>query len=126
MILDRKKFTFRLEGLPALCIVLHILGIGSGRNAFRDNFTSIQQIFDLVIPAERNVLRIRWKKEILDQPFFCDVITTTEGGRILEDKAFPYAKYRDIFIRLGRVAGIEAALELYQLRRASGHNINST
>jgi hypothetical protein len=37
----RKKFTFRLEGLPALCIVLHILGIGKVRNAFRDDFTSI-------------------------------------------------------------------------------------
>ncbi|KAF1980431.1 hypothetical protein BU23DRAFT_444060, partial [Bimuria novae-zelandiae CBS 107.79] len=34
-------------------------------------------------------------------------------------------KYRDIFIRLGRVAGFEADLELYQLRRASGSNINN-
>ncbi|OAL56175.1 hypothetical protein IQ07DRAFT_639770 [Pyrenochaeta sp. DS3sAY3a] len=120
-----KKFTFRLEGLPALCIVSHILGIACGRSAFQDNFTSVKQIFDLAIPAQRNVLRIKWKREVLDQPFFCNVLKTSEGGRVLKDKAFPYSKYRDIFVRLGRVAGFEASLELYQLRRASGSNINS-
>ncbi|KAF2193897.1 hypothetical protein K469DRAFT_548723, partial [Zopfia rhizophila CBS 207.26] len=65
------------------------------------------------------------KKKVLDQPFFCDVIHTSEGGCILKDKAFPYAKYRDIFVRLGRVAGFEESLELYQLQRASRRNINS-
>jgi hypothetical protein len=45
--------------------------------------------------------------------------------RILKEKAFPYAKYRDTFVRLGRIAGFEESLELYQLRRASGRNINS-
>ncbi|KAF2008362.1 hypothetical protein BU24DRAFT_469047 [Aaosphaeria arxii CBS 175.79] len=119
-----KKFTFRLEGLPAFCVVSHILGIGDGRNAFKDGFTSIQQIFDLVIPEERNALRIRWKHDMLKKPFFCDVEHTAEGAHILEDKSFPYAKYRDLFVRLGRVAGFEQSLELYQLRRASGKNIN--
>ncbi|KAH7111146.1 hypothetical protein B0J11DRAFT_543970 [Dendryphion nanum] len=116
-----KKFTFRLEGLPAFCIVSYMLGIGGGRNAFRDNFTSFQQIFDLVIPEERNLLRIKWKKELLDKPFFCDVI----GGVIYGNKAFSYAKYRDTFVRWGRVAGIERRLELYQVRRGSGRNISS-
>ncbi|KAF2731443.1 hypothetical protein EJ04DRAFT_554701 [Polyplosphaeria fusca] len=120
-----KKFTFRLEGLPALCIVLHFLGIGEGRSAFRNDFKIVQQIFDLVIPAERNMLRIRWKQELLDKPFFCDFDHTPDGGRMREVRAFPYAKYRDVFIRLGLVLGIEERLELYQLRRASGHNINS-
>ncbi|KAF1343495.1 hypothetical protein EJ07DRAFT_186564 [Lizonia empirigonia] len=40
-------------------------------------------------------------------------------------KRFHMRKYRDIFVRLGRVAGFEKSLELYQLRRASGRNINS-
>ncbi|KAK7177720.1 hypothetical protein PSPO01_16227 [Paraphaeosphaeria sporulosa] len=35
-----------------------------------------------------------------------------------------YWKYREIFVRLGRVAGFEANVELYQLRRASGDKIN--
>lgn len=102
-----------------------MLAIGISQDAFKNHFTSVQQIFDLVIPAERNLLWIKWKKAVLEKPFFCDVQSTTEGGRILSGRAFPYWKYRDMFVRLGRVAGFEAALELYQLRRASGHNLNS-
>jgi hypothetical protein len=78
-----------------------------------------------VIPAERNVLRIKWKEEVLNKPFFCNVTNVIGGGSIQRDKAFLYAKYRDIFVRLGRIAGFEAPLELYSLRRASGNNINS-
>ena len=121
----RKKFTFRLEGTPAFCIVSYILSIGVGQEALRDGFTSVQEIFDLNIPVGRDVLRVKWKKELLHQPFLCDVRNTSEGVRILKEKAFPYAKYRDIFVRLGHVAGFEKSLELYQLRRASGRNINS-
>jgi hypothetical protein len=91
----------------------------------QDGFTSVQEIFDLKIPVDRDVLRIKWKKELLNQPFLCDIKNTSEGVRIQKGKAFPYAKYRDIFVRLGRVAGFEQPLELYQLRRASGRNINS-
>jgi hypothetical protein len=120
-----KKFTFRLEGTPAFCIVSYILSIGVSQKALRDNFTSVQDIFDLCIPADCDLLRIKWKKGLLNQPFLCDVGNTGEGVRILKEKAFPYAKYRDIFVRLGRVAGFEKSLELYQLRRASGKNINS-
>ncbi|KAF1838361.1 hypothetical protein BDW02DRAFT_636434 [Decorospora gaudefroyi] len=120
-----KKFTFRLEGTPAFCIVSYILSIGIGQEALRDEFSSVRDIFDLNIPADRDVLRIRWKKELLNQPFLCDVRNTIEGVRILKEKAFPYAKYRDTFVRLGRIAGFEESLELYQLRRASGRNINS-
>ncbi|KAF1364070.1 hypothetical protein EJ07DRAFT_162583 [Lizonia empirigonia] len=120
-----KKFTFRLEGTPAFCIVSYILSIGVGQGALRDEFSSVRDIFDLNIPADRDVLRIKWKKELLNQPFLCDVRNTSEGVRVLKEKAFPYAKYRDIFVRLGRVAGFEESLELYQLRRASGRNINS-
>jgi hypothetical protein len=124
-IVCRKKFTFRLEGTAAFCIVSYILSIGVSQDALRDKFTSIQDIFDLNIPAGRDVLRIKWKKELLNQPFLCNVRNTSGGVCILKEEAFPYAKYRDIFVRLGRVAGFEHSLELYQLRRASGRNINS-
>jgi hypothetical protein len=104
--------------------VSHLLAIGFRQDAFHDGFSTIQQIFDLKIPAEREVLRIRWKKDVLDRPFFCNVQSTIEGSCALLPLAFPYWKYRDIFVRLGRVAGFEANVELYQLRRASGDNIN--
>lgn len=122
----RKKFTFRLESLPAFCIVSYILSIGIAQDALRDDFQSIQDIFDLQLPAQRNVLRIKWKESKLAHPFFCDIEPTSGGARIKQGKAFPYAKYRSMFVRLGRVAGFENSLELYQLRRASGNNINST
>ena len=114
-----------MEGTPAFCIVSYILSIGVGQGALRDEFPNVRNIFDLTIPADRDVLRVKWKKELLNQPFLCDVRNTSEGVRILKEKAFPYAKYRDTFVRLGRIAGFEESLELYQLRRASGRNINS-
>lgn len=86
----------------------------------------MEDIFALKLPANRDVLRIKWKETKLAHPFFCDVKATTHGIDILHGQAFPYAKYRDTFVRLGRVAGFEKSLELYQLRRASGSNINST
>lgn len=125
MIDDRKKFTFRLESLPAFCIVSYILSIGIAQDALRDDFQSVQDIFNLQLPAQRNLLRIKWKENKLAHPFFCDIKSTTDGTHIKQGKAFPYAKYRDTFVRLGRVAGFENSLELYQLRRASGSNINS-
>ncbi|KAF1935000.1 hypothetical protein EJ02DRAFT_487434, partial [Clathrospora elynae] len=70
-------------------------------------------------------LRIKWKKELLNQLFLCNVRNTSGGACILKEKAFPYAKYCNIFVRLGRVAGFEKSLELYQLCWASGRNINS-
>ena len=100
------------------------MSISVSQGALRDDFTRVQDIFDLNIPADRDVLRIKWKKQLLNLPFLCDIRNTCEGVRILTEQAFPYAKYRDIFVRLGRVAGFEKSLELYQLRRASGRNIN--
>jgi len=59
------------------------------------------------------MLYIGWKGEVLDRPFFCDVSYITRGGNIIKEKAFLYAKYRDIFIRLGLITGFKEALELY-------------
>ncbi|KAL5380681.1 hypothetical protein PMIN03_010533 [Paraphaeosphaeria minitans] len=85
-----KKFSFHLEELPAYCIVSHLLAISFRQDAFYDGFSTIQQIFDLKIPTEREVLRIRWKEDLLDKPFFCNVQSTVEGGRALLPIAFPY------------------------------------
>jgi hypothetical protein len=40
-------------------MVSYILSIGVSRRAFRANFTSVQDIFDLNIPAGRDVLLIK-------------------------------------------------------------------
>lgn len=105
---------------------MFFLALGFFFKAFRYNFTDVQEIFDLRVPAERNVLRLKWKADLLDRPIFCDFKSTPTGTCLLEWTAFVYGKYRDIFVWLGLVAGFEQRLELYQLRRASGRNINRT
>jgi hypothetical protein len=121
----RKKFTFRLEALPCFCIVMLFLALGFFHDAFRYGFTDIQEIFDLRLES-RDVLKLKWKDELLNRPIFCNFKQAPTSIHLLKDEIFPYAKYRDIFVRLGRVAGFEYPLELYQLRRASGRNINRT
>ncbi|OCK94509.1 uncharacterized protein K441DRAFT_560286, partial [Cenococcum geophilum 1.58] len=80
-----KKYIFRLKGLPTFYIISHYY----------------------------NILYIKWKNNILSQLFFYSVKNTIGGIYVLNDKAFLYAKYRDIFVRLGRIAGFKIALELY-------------
>lgn len=125
MLYYSKKFTFRLEGLPVFCIISHLLSIGFSQNAFKDDcITSLQDIFKLRVPDDRDVLRIQWKEDLLDKPFFCNVRDSPEGGRVCRNEAFPYSKYQLHFKWLGLVAGFESALELYQIRRASGRNLH--
>jgi hypothetical protein len=121
----RKKFSFRLEVTPAFCIVSHILSIGISQALFMNEFTSVRQIFQLYIPPERESLHIKWKSQLLDQPFFCNVKSSSIGTGISREEAFPYAKLQQTFVRLGLLAGFKMRLELYSLRRGSGRNINS-
>ncbi|KAJ9644084.1 hypothetical protein H2199_003952 [Coniosporium tulheliwenetii] len=122
---NRKKFVFHLESTSAFCILSHILSIALADDAFRRNYTSVEEIFSLGIPPQRDVLRLRFKKEKEKQPIFRNVERTPDGIRVSDSKALPYHKYRDHFVYLGRFAGFEHLLELYQVRRASGRNINS-
>ncbi|KAF2679993.1 hypothetical protein K458DRAFT_312707, partial [Lentithecium fluviatile CBS 122367] len=119
-----KKFSFRLEELPASCLVSFFLAVGFCHNAFENEFTNVQQMFDLTIPMERAQLRFRWKEELLHRPFFTDVKHTVGGAHIQKETPFPCAKYRDIFKRMEREAGFESPVNLYQIRRASGSNLN--
>jgi hypothetical protein len=94
-------------------------------NAFRRRYTSPEEIFALEIPAHKTSLNVRFKKEILNRPIFRDIEKMPSGSKVLDTKALPYSKCRDHFVWLGRVAGFEQPLELYQLRRASGRKMNS-
>ncbi|KAF2739599.1 hypothetical protein EJ04DRAFT_606100 [Polyplosphaeria fusca] len=120
-----KKFSFRLEELPASCLVSFFLAVGFCHNAFENNFTNVQQMFDLAIPVERAQFRFRWKEELLHRPFFTDVKYTVGGAHIQKETPFPCAKYRDVFKRMGREAGFESPVNPYQIRIASGRNLNN-
>lgn len=94
-------------------------------DAFRRRFKSVQEVFDLRVPPSRQVLRLKFKAEILQTPFFRDVEWTDTGYRVYNNKAFPYHKFRDQHIHICRLAGVEKQGELYDLRRGSGRNIHS-
>lgn len=107
------------------CIVSHFIALAFADKAFRRDFTSVEEIFSLQIPPERDTLRLKFKKGKMTQPVFRDVERTSAGFCISDSKALTYNKYRDQFKRLGQLVGMESHLELYIMRRGSGRNINS-
>ncbi|KAF2179944.1 hypothetical protein K469DRAFT_715808 [Zopfia rhizophila CBS 207.26] len=121
----RKRFIFHLESIPAFCIVSRLVSHAIADDAFRRHYTSPEEIFTLEIPAHKPSLKVRFKQEILNQPIFRDIEKMASGSEVSDTKALPYSKCRDHFVWLGRVAGFEQPLELYQLRRASGRKMNS-
>jgi hypothetical protein len=122
---DRKKFIFYEEPTLAYCLVYQIMALAFAHQAFRRTFTSVQQLLSLTVPAGRDVLQLKFRPERLARPFFRDVRRTTTGFHVSDSKALPYHKYRDHHVHLGRLSGFENTVELYQLRRGSGRNINS-
>jgi len=122
---DRKKFVFYEEQTWAFCIVYAVVTIALAHDAFRRPFKSVQELLSLTVPPSRQVLRLKFKPEILKKPFFRDVEWTDTGYRVSDCKAFPYHKYRDQHVHLGRLVGKEELGELYDLRRGSGRNIHS-
>ena len=119
-----KKFIFRLESIPAFCIVSYIISLAIADNAFRYHLTSVEEVFNYTIPAHKECLKLQFRKEIENRPIFRNAEKRCRGGQISETKALPYQKCRDHFVWLGRLAGFEQSLEFYQLRRASGRKLN--
>ena len=89
-------------------------------NAFEAEFSNPEQIYNLVIPPEKDRINIRWKKIWQDRPITRDIERTPEGIQISDTKPFNYDKYRNGFRNLGRECGLEKYPELYHLRRAGG------
>jgi hypothetical protein len=94
-------------------------------NAFENKFTSLEQIYNLVVPSTTDRIRLKWNSEWAQRPIFRDVENTPAGVRISKTKALQYPKHRHHFIRLGRTCGFRKRLEFYDLRRASGKRLNS-
>jgi hypothetical protein len=84
----------------------------------------VQEAFDLRIPDQLQALHIEWKDDLLELPFFCDASTIAGIATLHIEKAFPYNKYRGQFVDLGRQAGFPKRIELYDVRRGSGRNLN--
>lgn len=92
---------FYEEQTWAFGLVYAILAIALAHKAFRRLFESVQELLSLTVPPSRQVLRLRFRPEILKTPFCRDVEWTDAGYRI-SDKAFPY-EYRDQHVHLCRM-----------------------
>lgn len=108
-----KRFIFRLKSILAFCILSHLISLAIADDAFRRHYTSPEEIFRLEIPANKESLKVKFKKEMGERPIFRDIEMMTGCGEVLDTKAFPYQKCRDHYVWLGRVAGFEQLLELY-------------
>lgn len=95
-------------------------------NAFENKFTSLAQIYNLVVPNGTDRIRLKWDDDWKKRPIFRDVEHTPTGVRISETKSLKYAKHRRYFVRLGRTCGYRKRLQWYDWRRGSGKRLNGT
>ena len=124
LILYRKKFTFRDDESIICCPVTFIVALAIADNAFKNKFTSLRQIYDLVVPKGTDRIRLKWDDDWAKRPIFRDVEQTPTKVQISKTKSFPYAKHRYYFVRLGRTCCFRKRLQWYDLRRGSGKGVN--
>jgi hypothetical protein len=126
LIFWRKEFTF-FEGADlSLCPLILFLPMAFADNAFESDLSSSEQIYKLVIPARKDKIELRWKKEWRDRPIVRDTERTPNGVRLSDTKPLPYQKRRKNFQSLGRGCGFVKPPEFYDLRRAGGKLITGT
>lgn len=122
--MSRKKYAF-YEGENLICCpVLFTMALALADNAFENKFTSLEQIYNLVVPSSTDRIRLKWDKEWAKRPIFRDVEGFQGGVRISKTRALCYAKHRRCFVRLGRTYGIRKRIRWYDLRRGSGRKLN--
>ena len=69
----RKKFAFP-EGENLICCpVLLMYSLGLADRAFKNKFTSLAQLYSLIVPSTTDRLRLKWDSEWAEQPIFRDV-----------------------------------------------------
>ena len=105
--------------------VMYMMALAFADNAFANDFTHPEQIYELVVPPEADRIRLQWKDSWAGTPIFRDVENTANGVRVSPNKPLQYDKHRHHFVRLGRTCGFEKKLEFYDLRRASGKELTS-
>ncbi|KAH6883990.1 hypothetical protein B0T10DRAFT_580175 [Thelonectria olida] len=117
---EKKVFGFHEEDTLLHDPVLHMLSLAFADGAFLNEFSSPEQIYEMVVPAHTDRLKIPWKEEWRGRPIFRDV----DGLKVSLEKALKYCKTRGDLIRLGRALGYAKRLEFYDIRRGSGKKLN--
>ena len=62
-----------------------MMALALADNAFENKFTSLAQIYDLVVPGTTDHIRLKWDKEWGERPVFRDVEKSL-GDEVCESK----------------------------------------
>ena len=59
---SRKKFMFYDNDGNLICnLVIYMIALAFADNAFKNNFTYLEEIYRLVVPPKSDCIRLRWK-----------------------------------------------------------------
>jgi hypothetical protein len=115
---SRKVFAFYEGENLTCCPVLFTMALALADNAFKNKFTSLAQIYELVVDtSEIDRIRLKWDEAWAKRPVFRDVESTPNGVRISTTRPLNYSKHQCSFVRLGRTCGYPKKLQFYDLRR---------
>ena len=64
-----------------------MLALALANNAFKNNFTSLKDIYSLVVPPNTNCICLQWDNKWAKRPIFRDIEYTANGIRISKTKA---------------------------------------
>jgi hypothetical protein len=110
----------------AFCPVTLTIAKGFADEAFEaPTLHTPEQIFELKVLPPRDVWEFKWKKEMLDVPFFRQPIQTANGIELSKDIPLSYRTYHHYLKRLGRATGFRKSLTTYCLRRGVANALTS-
>jgi hypothetical protein len=65
---NSKTLVLRLESILSFCIISHLIALAIADDAFRRRFTTIEDVSNLEIPAHKECLKLKFRKESADLP----------------------------------------------------------
>jgi hypothetical protein len=84
------------------CAILFLIALAIANNAFKNKFTSLRQIYSLVILNSTDRICLKWDDNWAKRLIFCNIKQTPIGIYISDIKSLSYAKHRYYFVRLSR------------------------
>ncbi|CAK7238221.1 hypothetical protein SEUCBS140593_010447 [Sporothrix eucalyptigena] len=123
---DPKQFAFREDDMLLYDPLIPVMALAFADDAFANTIKDPDAIYQLVVPANADRLRLPWKDEWLGRPVFRTIEPSPQGTKVADQKALSYLQERKHLMRLGRSVGLEKTLEWYDLRRGSGKKLNGT
>jgi len=108
---EPKEFAFREDDILLYNLFIPIIAFVFIDNTFINEFNDPEDIYNFIVPANSDYLRLQWKQEWSDRLIFYDIEPFSNDAQIALKKALPYSKEKGHLIRLGRSVGLTKAFE---------------